>query len=80
MEIDHTPAGPQHVLPGAEKARDAVLAQRRADAPLAPKVPQKPAAGMFGDGHRQTDLVDWLEPNGTIVKSSPAAWAALHSK
>lgn len=52
---------PQTVLPGAEKAPDAALAQRAAAAPLKPKVAQKSADdGLFGDGHKQTDLLDMV--------------------
>jgi hypothetical protein len=35
----------QHVIPGAERVGDGALAQRRADAPMCPTLPQKPAAG-----------------------------------
>jgi hypothetical protein len=51
--IDRTPAGPQYVIPGAERVREGTLAQRRADAPLRPKVPQRPAAGLFSDDAAQ---------------------------
>lgn len=48
---------PQLVIPGAERASDARLAQRRADAPLRPKAPQKGLEdGLFGDGHKQKEL------------------------
>jgi hypothetical protein len=50
---------PQMVLPGAEKASDGTMAKRAAAAPLKPKVAQKAADdGLFGDGHKQTDLLD----------------------
>jgi N12 class adenine-specific DNA methylase len=56
---ERTAAGQQHVLPGAERISDAELAQRRADERLKPKVNQKPAdEGLFGDEHKQTDLVE----------------------
>lgn len=55
--IDLTPAGPQHVLPGAERALQATMAQRGADAPLRPRKPQKPAAGLF-EGNSQLDIID----------------------
>jgi hypothetical protein len=56
--IECTPAGPQHVIPGAERVGDGTLAQRRADAPLRPKVPQRPAEGLFSDDAAQADLLD----------------------
>jgi hypothetical protein len=56
--IEHTPAGPQHVIPGAERVGDGALTQRRADAPMRPSVPQKPVAGLFSDDARQLDLID----------------------
>ena len=47
----------QSVLPGAERASDAAIAQRRADAPLKPKATQRPCdAGLFSDSHQQTEL------------------------
>lgn len=53
---ERTPAGQQHVLPGAERAPDAELAQRRADERLKPKVAQRPAGfGLFSDESKQTD-------------------------
>ena len=56
---ERTPAGQQHVLPGAERAPDTELAQRRADERLKPKVAQRPADfGLFSDESKQTDLVD----------------------
>ncbi len=60
MVIEQTPIGPQYVLPGAERASDATMAQRKADAPMRPKVPQKPVAGLFGDDARQLDLIDTI--------------------
>lgn len=48
---------PQAILPGAEQAADAVLAQRRAVAPLRPKAIQRPCdAGLFSDDAKQQDL------------------------
>lgn len=50
---------PQMVMPGAEKASDGTMAKRAAAAPLKPKVAQKQADdGLFGGGHKQTDLLD----------------------
>jgi hypothetical protein len=47
----------QSVLPGAERATDAAMAQRRANAPLKPKATQRPCdAGLFSDDAKQTDL------------------------
>ncbi len=60
MVIEHTLIGPQYVLPGAERASDATMAQGKADAPMRPKVPQKPVAGLFGDDARQLDLIDTI--------------------
>ena len=62
--IEHTPAGPQHVLPGADKIGDGALAQRRADAPMRPTAPQKPPGGLFGDGAAQLDIGDLIRPAG----------------
>ncbi|MET4187627.1 hypothetical protein ABIB86_000424 [Bradyrhizobium sp. JR1.7] len=57
----------QTVIPGAEKAADKTMAQRGADAPLKPKANQKAADdGLFGDGHKQTDLLDM------VAKKPPA--------
>ncbi len=54
-----TPAGDQAIIPGAEKASDATMAQRKTDQPLKPKVAQEPMDdGMFGDESKQSDLVD----------------------
>lgn len=48
----------QCVLPGAERASDAEMAQRRADAPLKPKTAQRPCdAGLFSDDANQLKLV-----------------------
>lgn len=56
-QFDITPAGPQTVLPGAERATGATMAQRKADAPLRPKANQRPCdAGLFSDEKNQTSL------------------------
>ena len=48
---------PQAVLPGAERATDAAMVQRRADAPLKPKAAQRPCdAGLFSDQSQQKEL------------------------
>lgn len=49
---------PQYVLPGAERSTDAQMAQRKADAPLKPKVEQKEPSGLFSDDRDQKDLLD----------------------
>jgi hypothetical protein len=48
----------QLVIPGAERASDATMAQRGADAALKPKVAQKEAGGLFSDERDQGDLLD----------------------
>lgn len=56
-----TPAGEQAVIPGAEKIGQGEQAQRKADEPLKPVVAQKPPdQGLFGDGSKQTDLIDQI--------------------
>lgn len=56
---EHTAAGEQHVLPGAERISDAELAKRKSEQPLRPKAEQKPAdQGLFSDEGKQADLVD----------------------
>jgi hypothetical protein len=56
--IDRTPAGSQHVIPGAERVGDGTLAQRRADSPLRPRAPQRPRDhGLFSDDAGQADLL-----------------------
>jgi len=56
--IDRTPAGPRHVLPGAEPASDATMARRAAAKPLRPLVPQQPCdIGLFSDDAAQADLL-----------------------
>ncbi len=48
---------PQAVLPGAERASQADLAQRRANAPLKPKAIQRPCdAGLFSDSANQQEF------------------------
>jgi hypothetical protein len=56
--IDKTPTGPQHVLPGAEKASDATVALFAAAKPLRPRIPQAPCdIGLFSEDATQTDLL-----------------------
>ena len=56
--IDRTPAGPQHVLLGAEKASDATMARLAAAKPLRPRIPQAPCnIGLFSDDAAQSDLL-----------------------
>jgi hypothetical protein len=56
--IDRTPTGPQHVLPGAEKASDATIARLAAAKPLRSCVPQQPCdIGLFSDDAAQADLL-----------------------
>lgn len=44
-------------LPGCEHDPGRLLLQRRANAPLKPAVPQKPAdVGLFGDDRNQLEL------------------------
>jgi N12 class adenine-specific DNA methylase len=59
----HNPAAkPQSTIPGTEAIGDGELAQRKSDQPLKPTAAQQPADdGLFGDGHKQTDLLD-LKP------------------
>lgn len=47
---------PQTVIPGAERISDKKLAERRAEAPLRPKVVQKDVGGLFGEDHLQDEL------------------------
>ena len=57
MTIDTTEAGQQTVLPGAERASDATMAQRRANSPLKPRRAQQPCdVGLFSDEANQRDL------------------------
>ncbi len=61
MATDRTPAGPQHVLPGAEKASDTAMVRRAAVKPLRASVPQRPCAvGLFSDETLQTDLMSLI--------------------
>ncbi len=56
-EPEHSGAGEQHVMPGAEQISDAELAKRRAEQPLKSKAEQKPAdEGLFSDQSKQADL------------------------
>jgi len=57
---------PQLVIPGAERATDADMAQRKADAPLKPKAPQKDPGGLFSDEMDQKDLLD--------LDAAPSGW------
>lgn len=55
--IEATPAGAQHVLPGAGKASQAELARRRAAAPLKPAKAQAACdLGLFSDDAKQVEL------------------------
>lgn len=55
---ERTHAGAQLVVSGAERARLADLAKRRARAPLRPSKPQLACdVGLFGDTHRQGELL-----------------------
>lgn len=58
FRFDDGPDGArQCVLPGAERATDATMAQRRTDAPLKPKTAQRPCdAGLFGDSANQEEM------------------------
>ena len=58
--IDQTPIGPQYVIPGAERIGEGAEAQRKADAPMRARKPQKPAGGLFADDAKQVDLMDLL--------------------
>lgn len=53
---------PQLVIPGAEQASAATMAQQGANAPLRPKVGQKDTDGLslFNDSSKQGDLMDAL--------------------
>ncbi len=56
--IDHTEAGQQTVLPGAERASDATMAKRRAAQPLKPSKAQKACdLGLFSDERNQQELL-----------------------
>jgi hypothetical protein len=57
-KIDRTAAGHQFVLSGAERAADAAMTSRAAQAPLRARVPQLPCDhGLFSDDRLQTDLI-----------------------
>jgi hypothetical protein len=58
--INRTLAGPQYVLPGAERS-EAGRAQRAADKRLIASIPQRPCdIGLFSDDAAQADLLDLL--------------------
>lgn len=62
----------QTVLPGAERASDADLAQRQADAPMRAKREQKSADfGLFGDEKDQLDLVDQAQQPTKVKQDNP---------
>jgi len=64
--IDSTSAGPQHVLPGAEKASDATMVRLAAAKPLRPRIPQHPCdIGLFSDDAAQADLLHLIGRNRT---------------
>lgn len=67
--IDKTTAGDQYVLPRAEQATTAEVAQQRAAAPLRPSKPQQACdVGLFSDDAAQLDLVRptmCLNPDGS---------------
>jgi hypothetical protein len=59
--IDRTPAGPQRVLPSAERASDATMARRAATKPLRASVPQQPCdIGLFSDDATQAEMLDLI--------------------
>lgn len=59
VRVDYTPIGPQHVLPGAERAPDRVVAERRWSAPSRSSKPQREAGPLFA-ADTQIDLIDYL--------------------
>jgi hypothetical protein len=65
---------PQLVIPGAERASDATMAQRGADTALKPKVAQKEPGGLFSDERDQGDLLDLAKKPAKIdeAKAEPA--------
>ena len=63
--IDQTPIGPQHVIPGAERVTDRVVAERRWSAPNRESKPQREAGPLFA-GETQIDLIDYLSHSATI--------------
>jgi hypothetical protein len=69
---------PQLVIPGAERASDATMAQRGADAALKPKVAQKEPTGLFSDERNQGDLLDLAKK--PEVTAEPAQAAEPESK
>lgn len=84
-----TPIGDQHVIPGTERD-PAGLARKLAAEPLKPDRPQEACDhGLFGEGWKQTDLVDLLKGGGNAKSqssgqdakrnSSSPALAVIHS-
>jgi hypothetical protein len=64
--IDSTPAGPQRVLPGAEKASDATMVRFAAAKPLRPRVPRQSCdIGLFSEDAAQVDLLHLIGRNRT---------------
>jgi hypothetical protein len=73
--------GEQHVLPGAEKIGARELAQRKADAPLKPDKPQKPAdEGLFGSEKDQGSLFSLREGQSAAAAPSYEMRQALTDK
>lgn len=62
---------PQLVIPGAERASDAEMAQRGADQALKPKVEQKAPGGLFSDEKDQGDLLDHAKKPEAPKKLQP---------
>jgi hypothetical protein len=63
FHFDDGPDGAaQAVLPGAERVSQAVLARRRANAPLRPNKAQQPCnVGLFSEDADQLDLVEMFQ-------------------
>lgn len=79
--IEHTFAGPQHMLPGTEKASDATMAQRSSAKPLRPRVPQVPCnIGLFSDDAAQADLLDLMGRDRPARSARPTAPIAMRSQ
>lgn len=70
FRVERTPIGDQHVILGAERD-PAGLARKLAAEPLKPDRPQEACDhGLFGDGWKQTDLVDLLKGGGNAKSQS----------